>query len=91
MQSRERSLEGFKESSGPGQGLLSCIAKEILFNMVKIKQMKEGRANCVDIREGNVPAGRKRLLCKGPEATAWLVCRRDSKVWLEQMEQRGEQ
>lgn len=56
-----------------------------------ITQMKEGRANCVDIREGNVPAGRKRLLCKGPEATAWLVCRRDSKVWLEQMEQRGEQ
>lgn len=58
MQSRERSLEGFKKSSGPGQGLLSCIAKEILFNMVKIKQMKEGRANCVDIREGNdLPEG----------------------------------
>lgn len=42
MQSRERSLEGFKESSGPGKGLLSCIAKEILFNMVKIKQMEGG-------------------------------------------------
>lgn len=27
----------------------------------------------MDIREGNVPARRKRLLCKGPEATACMV------------------
>lgn len=65
MQSRERSLEGFKESSGPGQGLLSCIAKEILFNMVKIKQMKEGRVSAQ-------PGARRGVMGGSPDATFGL-------------------